>query len=259
MMRCILIQLVVDRGPRLLRCETLMHNLKLIGCRGNDPDAPRLLRAEGWLYGFRSDATAYHRPYFIDINWRDYVWSDHLAVIRAWRPVMAIVADYEKPAQRLAMLTQVRDIRALGVQPLVCPKFPGATLDIPADCVIAVSVPTGYAGFLPAPQELRGRDLHFLGGHPDQHVILMGRYKTSRLLSIDCSTIFQKAQFGAFWSARHNTWRYVKHQFSTHTLTRMSARTIRRYLTQPPLFFTKDRRRLTAVGFALRPFLFEID
>lgn len=227
--------------------------IKLIGCRGNDPEAPRLLRLEKWLYGFRSDATAYAKPHFIDINWEDYVWSDHLAIVRNWQPEIAMVADYETPDRKKEMLAQVKDIRTAKVQPMVCPKFSGGAADIPTDCIIAVSVPTAYAGFLPEPAEVAGRELHLLGGHPDQFVLLMRYYSKSEVISIDCSAIFQKAQFGAFWSAKRNTWRYIKHRFSTHTLIRMSCRTVRRYLNTPPRFFHKQRQRLSAVGFELRP------
>ena len=230
--------------------------INLIGCRGGDPDAPRLLKAEGWHYGFRSDYTPYGWPYFIDIDWLKYDWPNHIRVIKEWKPVQAMVADYTKQDQRRMMLSQVADVRDCNVRPMVCPKFAGAVADIPADCIVAVSVPTGYAGYLPDAKELTGRDVHFLGGHPDQLAVLMHRYSQARVVSIDCSTIFQKAQFGAFWSAHHNTWRYVKHRFSTHALMRMSARKVREYLSHPPIF-RKERRRLGAVGFRIQPYLFE--
>jgi hypothetical protein len=153
-------------------------------------------------------------------------------------------------------LTQVSDLVDLGVRPMCCPKFTGATYDIPAGVIIAISVPTDYAGFLPDPAEIAGRELHFLGGHPDQFVLLRQKYRQSQLMSCDCSAIFQKAQFGAFWSARRNTWRYVKNRFSTHALTRMSARTVHRYMDNPPKLFIRDRARLNRVGFQLRPALF---
>jgi hypothetical protein len=230
----------------------------LIGCRGNDPDAPKLLKAEGWRYGFRSDATPYGWPYFVDIKWCDYIWSSHLAVIREWRPVIAMVADYESLTRQSFMLAQIRDISSLGVRPMVCPKFSGAVADIPKGCIVAVSVPTDYAGFLPEPSEVKGRELHLLGGHPDQFRVLIQRYNQSKVVSIDCSAIFQKAQFGAFWSAKRNTWRHVKHRFSTHALTRMSARQVTTYLGQPPKLFLKQRKRLYQVGFELKPSLFQI-
>jgi hypothetical protein len=230
--------------------------IEFIGCRGGDPDAPRLLAAEGWRYGVRSNYTVYAWPYFIDIKWQDYDWAKHIALIEKWRPVMAMAADYEQPEQKGLMLSQVAQIEALGVRPMVCPKFPGAALDIPAGVVVAVSIPTDYAGFLPEPVEIAGRDIHFLGGHPDQFAVLRYDYRYSNLVSVDCSAIFQKAQFGAFWSVKNNNWRYTKNQFSTHALTRMSARTVKRYLDLPFRLFAKDRKRLIAVGLRVQLALF---
>jgi hypothetical protein len=239
------------------------HNspIQLIGCRGGKKEAPRLLEAEGWHYGFRSDYKAYGWPYFIDINWKSYRWDKHLAVVNRWRPVQAMVADYLSKDQKETMLAQVSDIRAMGVRPMVCPKFLGAVVDIPPDCIVAVSVPTSsdvYAGFLPPEKELVGRDLHLLGGHPDQFAVLIERFSSSRVVSIDCSAIFQKAIYGAFWSARKSTWRYVKHRYSTNVLIRMSARNVRRYLDAPSSH-SKERKRLENIGFRKQPYLFGID
>lgn len=237
------------------KCLTSGECLILIGCRGNDPDAPRLLKAEGWEYGFRSDQVPYAKPYFIDIHWRDYDWSSHLAIVNEYHPLIAMVADYERRSDKQRMWQQVADIEAVGVRPMVCPKFTGAVADIPDIAIVAISVPTVYAGYLPEPAELIGRDLHLLGGHPDQWIILMRRYQGAQVLSADCSAIFQKAQYGAFWSARHNTWRYVKNSFHTHSLTRMSARNFWRYLNNPPEFFVRQRGRLGNIGFELMPML----
>lgn len=236
-------------------------DIQLIGCRGGIPDAPRLLMAEGWHYGFRSDYTAYGWPYFVDINWEHYIWEDHLAVVEHWRPVQAMVADYLNPEDKRTMLAQVSDIRTFGVRPMVCPKFQHAVNDIPNDCIIAVSVPTTdpkYKGWLPDASELSGRELHLLGGHPDQWIVLIRRFNQSRVISIDNNMMFYKAQMGAYWSRRKSTWRDVRNRFSTNALIRKSAREIRRYLFNPS-DYSKDRARLENIGFRLQPYLFELD
>ena len=169
---------------------------------------------------------------------------------------MAMVADYERPEQKCAMLMQGYQISALGVRPMVCPKFPGAAADIPSQWVVAVSVPTTYAGYLPTVAELQGRDLHLLGGHPDQFVVLMRRYNASRIISVDSSAMFLKAQFGAYWEPRRNDWQYVdKGAESTHSLIERSAVNIARYLTNPPRF-VKLNRRVMASGYNVQPALF---
>ncbi|MDL1878727.1 uroporphyrinogen-III synthase [Cytophagia bacterium CHB2] len=42
----------------------------------------------------------------LDINWRKYIWSEYMARVLLWRPVMAMVADYEHPNHRETMLKQ---------------------------------------------------------------------------------------------------------------------------------------------------------
>jgi len=220
----------------------------LIGCRGGDPDAPGILRQAGWHYGSRSDYKIYAPPVFIDIHWQNYKWLRHWLVLRRWRPMMAMAADYEYPEQKPVMLRQVAQIRTLGIRPMVCPKFEGAANDIPADCVVAVSVPTQYAGFLPNKNELIGRNLHLLGGHPDQLVLLMHRYKHSRIISVDCSAIFQKAQFGAYWEPFKNDWLYVeKNTISTHVLTVKSGKNVAMYLANPPSQKRWNNRRARSI------------
>jgi hypothetical protein len=148
---------------------------------------------------------------------------------------MAMVADYEHPAQKRIMLRQVGQVADLDIIPMVCPKFPGAVSDVPNRCIVAISVPTGYAGFLPAANEVDGRQLHLLGGHPDQFALLMKMYEPSQIISIDCSTIFLKAQFGAYWSPKKNDWQYAeKNTATTHELTVKSALNVTRYLDAPP-------------------------
>jgi hypothetical protein len=206
-----------------------------IGCRGGDPDAPGILKNAGWYYGSRSDYVIYEKPVFIDINWENYNWLKHWLVVRRWKPKIAMVADYLHPKQKETMLRQVSQIRRLGVRPMVCPKFSDAVADIPADCIVAVSVPTKYAGFLPIQEEVKDRELHLLGGHPDQFAILMRLYNQSKIISVDCSAIFQKAQFGAHWEPTKNDWLYVeKNSKTTHELTELSALKVAEYLSNPP-------------------------
>ena len=228
----------------------------LIGCRGGDPDAPEILKRAGWQYGSRSDYKIYAAPAFIDIKWRNYDWLRHWSVVRRWKPQMAMVADYERPAQKCAMLRQVAQIMALGVRPMVCPKFSGAVADIPGDCIVAISVPTTYAGYMPTANELYGRELHLLGGHPDQFVILMRRYKKSRIVSIDSSVMFLKANFGAYWSLHHNDWQYVeKNAESTDSLIARSATNIAEYLNHPPRYL-RWNNRTRATGYNVQMAMF---
>ena len=77
----------------------------------------------------------------------------------------------------------------------VCPKFAGAVADIPADCLVAVSVPSSYAGFVPELTELRGRRVHLLGGNPQAQADLVTRLGGA-VVSADYNVHERNAQNG---------------------------------------------------------------
>src|SRR5690606_2799107 len=92
---------------------------------------------------------------------------------------------------------------------MVCPKFPGAVSHIPAWCLVAVSVPTKYAGFLPSPDELRGRRVHLLGGSPQAQMRMAREYAGQGIVvsSEDGNMPAKVARFGDVWAA--GKWREV--------------------------------------------------
>jgi hypothetical protein len=103
----------------------------------------------------------------MDINWKKYDWQDYLNKIESHNPVMAMVPDYEHPSQRRRLYQQIRDLKQRGVlRVMVCPKWEGAIAHIPSWCVVAISVPSGYAGYVPPLEQLQGRSVHLLGGSP---------------------------------------------------------------------------------------------
>lgn len=135
--------------------------------QGNNRQMPDVARRSGWAYGVRNIERARDWCYQLDIDWTDVQWWDYLNLIARLRPFAALVPDYEHPRQRRTMLNRIEHLKALGVmRVLVCPKFDSAVADIPADCVVAVSIPSTYAGFVPDYRELRGRRVHLLGGSP---------------------------------------------------------------------------------------------
>lgn len=137
--------------------------------QGGNPSIPEIAYRSGMAYGTRHSERPYGYPFAVDINWKKYDWEDYLNKISKWRPVQAMVADYEYPEQKELMLRQVEDLRGLGVmRMMVCPKFDGAVRDIPDDCIVAVSVPSTYGGYVPLYHELTGKKIHLLGGSPVQ-------------------------------------------------------------------------------------------
>lgn len=149
--------------------ELLVLELRslFIQCAGNNRKFPDICRATGIAYGSRHDDQFRAQPFMMDINWKKYDWSDYLQKIETHRPVMAMVPDYERPEQRRMLYQQIRDLKMRGVlRIMVCPKWDGAIAHIPSWCVVAVSVPSGYAGYIPPLHQLKGRSVHLLGGSP---------------------------------------------------------------------------------------------
>lgn len=219
-------------------------NPLIIYVRGGDRAAPEIAKRGGMLYGVRHDYKPYAPVFMLDIHWENYSWPDYLAKVRAYAPKMAMVADYEYPRQKRLMLAQVADIKRLGVDHvMVCPKFDGAVDDIPSDCVLGVSVPTTYAGFLPRAWEIQGRRLHLLGGHPDQQNYLMWhRYAGIEVFSVDGNELGYKARHGQFWGLRRGTWETApKNKYSSDFLAVMSAKSLPFYFSRPARVYRADR------------------
>ena len=174
----------------------------VIYCAGGNKRLAAIARDAGMLYGTRHDDTPAFKPYMMDINWKRYDWRDYLRKVEEWRPVMAMVPDYETPEHRGRMVAMARQLVERGVERvMVCPKFPGAVDHIPDWCLVAVSVPTKYAGFLPDPSELRGRRVHLLGGSPQAQMRLTREY-TGRgitVSSVDGNSWQGHAQHGVLW------------------------------------------------------------
>jgi GNAT superfamily N-acetyltransferase len=144
-------------------------------CMGKNASIPALARASSMAYGTRHDHKPHDWPFMLDIRWDKYDWTDYMHKVCTYHPVQAMVADYECPTQTRRLYHQIKDLRAAGVlRIMVCPKFDGATRIIPNDCVVAVSVPSGYAGFLPQDLcEYSGWRLHLLGGSaPDVYALI---------------------------------------------------------------------------------------
>lgn len=222
--------------------------MELIYVRGGDKSAPEIAQKGGWHYGIRHDYKPYADVYMLDVKWDDYVWSDVLAKAARWQPKRMMVPDLLSPGQVPLMLSQIDDLKSLGVdRVMACPKFFGAVAHIPDDCIVAVSVPTGYAGYLPRPEELTGRDVHFLGGHPDQWAWLLRLYSSANVVSMDGNELGTKAAKGQYWDLS-GRWVVPGRPTPTLDLAILSALNIRAYLESAPTVFRA--RRVTKCGYS---------
>lgn len=178
--------------------------MDIVYVRGGDKDAPRIAALSGMHYGTRHDYTPYAAVWMLDIKWKEYDWLKYLALVRQYQPVMALAPDYEWSWQWTGLQRQIDDLRPLVKRVLVCPKWAGAIDHIPADCVIALSVPApSYAGWLPDDlNQLSGRKVHLLGGSLRRQGDLLMRLNAvgADVTSIDGNTIAMKAGKGQCFS-----------------------------------------------------------
>jgi hypothetical protein len=211
--------------------------MRLIYCRGGDKSAPKVCARAGWLYGTRHDCKPYAMPvYMLDINWEKYVWADYVTKVALYKPTLAMVPDYFSDVPKSLLLERIAEVKEAGAsEVMVCPKFLGAVGDIPDWCIVAISVPTDYAGFLPPAHEVQGRRLHLLGGYPDQWQYLKRyRYPQSNIVSADGNALALKAQRGMWWSARKADWiQAPRGQYKNISLMIQSARRIGEYMNNP--------------------------
>jgi hypothetical protein len=208
--------------------------------------AVKVTQRSGMAYGIRHDYTPYAPVHMLDFNFKRYerlgpdqktaYFAEYLSKVEAYKPALAMVPDYFATTPKTVMLAQADAVKAAGARDvMVCPKWHGAVADIPAWCIVAISVPAeSYAGFLPQSHEVIGRRLHLLGGQPDQQLYLTRvRYKQAHVISADGNKLALKAAKGQWWSARQADWIQAPHRrYPTIVLKMASAINIVRYLNR---------------------------
>jgi len=185
--------------------------MDIVYIRGGDKHAVEIAAAAGMLYGIRHDYIAYAKVHMLDIRWTRYDWREYLARVRDLRPVVALAPDYEHAWQWTGLQRQIDDLRPLVDHIMVCPKWHGAVAHIPADCIVAVSVPARtYAGFLPSFSALVGRRVHLLGGNLDRQTRLISAYNSAgaSVVSLDTDQMALKGGHGQWLS--EGKWRQVR-------------------------------------------------
>lgn len=221
--------------------------------RGNGPDVPEIARLSGCAYGSAEQHTIYDWPYMIDVNFKKPNWAKYLTIIEKWNPVQALVVDYADPARKDEMLQHIADLKAAGVlRVVVCSKFHGAVKDIPADCIVGISLRTDgnlgdgeniYAGFMISPSECYGRKCHLLGGSPQLQKETMTKLHgaDARVVSADGNAHFGSAHMSSVyqdgrWTRRDGV------KVAAYDAQLIGSRNIQRELNaaandrQPPLF-----------------------
>lgn len=197
----------VEKG-RKRRLNIWEMRILTIFCAGDQTRFPAIARETGMAYGTRHTEKPHDKIFMLDVEWERFKkkpgeWDKYMGLVRKYQPTQAMVVDYEYPWQRRSMLRQIHELRRAGVlRILVCPKFDGALNDIPADCIVAISVPSRYAGYLPDFRELKGRPCHLLGGTPQKQRDLLSKLigHGAKVISLDQNTQITSAKFGSTYS-----------------------------------------------------------
>jgi hypothetical protein len=212
----------------------MSDQLEVILIRGGDKSAPEIAAAAGMRYGVRHDYTPYGAVYMLDICWKRYDWAEYMKKVYSYRPVAAMVPDYEYTWQWTSLTRQVRDLQAAGVaHVLVCPKWAAAIAHIPIDCVVALSVPApSYAGYLPPDlSTLCNRRVHLLGGRPERQAEMIRRLTAvgAKVISVDGNYHVRKAGLGQWFDG--GRWVQLRSRVETDSqLAIASSRNIVTYL-----------------------------
>lgn len=192
--------------------------LKPIFCLGGNPELAFYAKQAGWGYGLRSDYTPYAAPCFVDYPFKkgEALWPSHLAKVTEWQPEVAAVPDFMHRDQLQSLLRHCDELRALGIRPMITPKFMGAVDLAPKDALIGISVKSRYAGYHYDETRLGGRDVHLLGADVVKQVPLFRKYTAwgARVVSVDSNTLQEKAQKrGAYFGKNtRNLYRWLDHR-----------------------------------------------
>jgi hypothetical protein len=204
--------------------------MDIIYCAGGNSRLAAIAIEEGFLYGARSDDIRSLRcDGIIDINWKDYDWKKHLAIVADHKPKYAVVPDIVD-SREVPRTLRLAEQLALYTRSIIVPKVPNIVQFIPRIHIIGVSVPTTYAGFLPDVSELEGRSVHLLGGSPKQQRELWCIYKKMNIevTSVDLNSHSKASDFGSYWdgdrwcdSERHSIGKYKAFRKSCRGIIKM--------------------------------------
>lgn len=206
---------------------------------GSNVDAVKAVRKTSWEYGVRNDHTPYKAPYMVDFNWKKpEMWSVYVDFLVKHRPELALVPDLEDITQLDNLLEKIEVVRNIVNKVLVCVKIPDAVQLLPDYCRLAISVPTGYAGYIVNPHEIGPhREIHFLGGQPQQIKYLMDNvYTQHNIKSLDMNYFVRKAKFGEYFSNSRNRWiQYPRtwERVNYWNLVTLSMNNIEKWLSKP--------------------------
>ncbi len=164
----------------------------------------KIARQYGWLPGARytnlRDIRAEAAIGFLDIDWKNYTFEQHLYAASKVRPSLTVARDIERMDDLDAVLKQAEQLGKFCNDVAIVPKakeLEGRISEfIPSSYMLAYSVPTRYGGTTLSPASFAGRRVHLLGGRPDVQRRLAAQMQ---VVSIDTNRFTLDARFGDYF------------------------------------------------------------
>lgn len=172
--------------------------IELIYCAAGNRRLAKIALLAGWLYGAQLPNTVYHRPYFVDQDWKNPVRADYMASLREYRPRLATVLDLEHEHQFDEVMDWAQEASQYVGEVIIIPKVAGIIERIPREINgkpirLGYSVPTKYGGTIVPLYEFGQRPVHLLGGHPRKQ---FGLASVLNVASVDCNLHQMVANYG---------------------------------------------------------------
>lgn len=165
--------------------------------------AANIAMSHGWLPGARysnlRDVRKFDRLGFLDIDWKNYSFRQHLAAAKMTRPTLTVACDIIDMRQLDQTLDQAHELARFCERVVIVPKAIELAdyMDevIPPCFTLGFSVPTRYGGTT-LPYRAFSRPVHLLGGRPDVQRSLA---KHLTVESLDCNRFTLDARFGDYF------------------------------------------------------------
>lgn len=163
----------------------------------------RIASKFGWLPGARytnlRDVRKFERLGFLDIDWRNYNFRQHLSAAKATKPYVTVAQDVLHMRDLPRILEQAFELLQRSAQVVIVPKAraleQGLEERIPSCFLLGYSVPSSYGSTSLSLTAFK-RPVHLLGGRPDVQRRLAEKLK---VVSIDCNRFTLDAAFGDYF------------------------------------------------------------
>jgi GNAT superfamily N-acetyltransferase len=173
-------------------------------------DLTKIAAEYGWLRGARLDSLGEYEKRnveldFIDLHWEDPDAEALLAAAKRHRPRYVVAGDYDEDNHG-EINQRAADLRQFAENVIIVPHAPGEVSKVPEWATVGYSTPSEYAGTDAWVWEYNGRDVHILGGKPDQIQEVYG-YLGDSVVSIDCNSFHRGAtSFAKWWAKTTPSW-----------------------------------------------------